>query len=253
MRKSLGEKRKQISDEQIETITHLYADFTSGEKVKIMSNESFGYMRVTVERPLRVKWCLNEAALANLEKSKAWKAWAKAGNTSTADETFGPNGDLGDIWQAVFDSDEDLKTALKGKPAGAVPEDVVKALVEAARMSDTDGVVVKDKKGNIQPDADLRDNENVPLPPIAVTWSADVAERLAAVEDRTAVDEYVEAEVHPYVPDAWVDFEKTKIGYEVPLSRHFYTYVPPRPLGEIDVEIKQLEAEIQALLREVAE
>ena len=61
------------------------------------------------------------------------------------------------------------------------------------------------------------------------------------------------AEVHPYVPDAWVDHAKTKVGYEIPLTRHFYKYVPPRPLAEIDAEIKQLEAEIQELLREVTE
>ena len=68
-----------------------------------------------------------------------------------------------------------------------------------------------------------------------------------------AVDDYMAAEVLPYVPDAWVDHGKTKIGYEIPLTRHFYKYVPPRPLAEIDAEIKALEAEIQSLLREVTE
>jgi type I restriction enzyme M protein len=67
------------------------------------------------------------------------------------------------------------------------------------------------------------------------------------------VDEYMESEVLPYVPDAWVDHDKTKIGYEIPLTRHFYHYVPPRPLREIDAEIKALETEIQELLREVTE
>ena len=100
---------------------------------------------------------------------------------------------------------------------------------------------------------DLRDNENVPLPEVSVPWVDDVTERLNTVEYRTAINDYVTAEVHPYVPDAWVDHDKTKIGYEIPLTRHFYKYVPPRPLAEIDAEIKQLEAEIQALLREVAE
>ncbi len=60
-------------------------------------------------------------------------------------------------------------------------------------------------------------------------------------------------EVLPYVSDAWVDHAKTKIGYEIPLTRHFYKYVPPRPLTEIDAEIKALEAGIQDLLREVTE
>ena len=70
---------------------------------------------------------------------------------------------------------------------------------------------------------------------------------------RTAVVDHLAAEVHPYVPDAWADHEKTKVGYEIPLTRHFYRYVPPRALAEIDAEIKQLEAEIQELLREVTE
>jgi type I restriction enzyme M protein len=86
-----------------------------------------------------------------------------------------------------------------------------------------------------------------------VKWNADVADRLATIEYRSAIDDYVTAEVHPYVPDAWVDYDKTKIGYEIPLTRHFYKYVPPRPLAEIDAEIRQLEDEIQELLREVAE
>jgi type I restriction enzyme M protein len=76
---------------------------------------------------------------------------------------------------------------------------------------------------------------------------------LTTIEYRSAVDDYMAAEVHPYVPDAWVDHTKTKIGYEIPLTRHFYKYVPPRPLAEIDAEIKQLEQEIQALLNEVTE
>ena len=67
------------------------------------------------------------------------------------------------------------------------------------------------------------------------------------------INAYIEAEVLPYVPDAWVDHSKTKIGYEIPLTRHFYKYEPPRPLEEIDAEIKALEAEIQELLAEVTE
>ena len=59
------------------------------------------------------------------------------------------------------------------------------------------------------------------------------------------------AEVLPYLPDAWVDHSRTKIGYEIPLNRHFYRYVPPRPLEEIDADIEALEAEIQRLLTEV--
>jgi type I restriction enzyme M protein len=88
---------------------------------------------------------------------------------------------------------------------------------------------------------------------VPVTYEADVTGRLATIEYRTAVADYVEAEVLPYVGDAWVDHARTKIGYEIPLTRYFYRYVPPRPLEEIDAEIKQLENEIQDLLREVTE
>lgn len=252
MRKSLGEKRKEISPAQVDEITRLYADFREGERVKIFPNEAFGFLRITVERPLRVKWRITDAALAGLEKSKAWKAWAKAGNTVSAADLFGPTGTLAHQWDVTHDTAESLHAALRTN-SGGVPADVLAALVDAARVSDADGVLVTDKKGNPQPDTDLRDNENVPLPAISVPWQAEVADRLATVEYRTAINDYVTAEVHPYVPDAWVDHDKTKVGYEIPLTRHFYKYVPPRPLAEIDAEIKQLEAEIQRLLADVTE
>ena len=112
--------------------------------------------------------------------------------------------------------------------------------------------MVADRKGNPEPDTDLRDQENVPLPPVPVSFEEDPTERFATLEYRAAVDDYMRDEVLPYVPDAWVDHDKTKVGYEIPLTRHFYKYVPPRPLEEIDAEIKALEEEIQGLLTEVA-
>jgi type I restriction enzyme M protein len=84
-------------------------------------------------------------------------------------------------------------------------------------------------------------------------WANDVTARLETDEYRRAVDQYVTVEVLPYVKDVWVDYDKTKIGYEVLLTRYFYRYIPPRPLAEIDAEIKALEVEIQALLSEVTE
>jgi type I restriction enzyme M protein len=127
-----------------------------------------------------------------------------------------------------------------------------KAILDAMRVRDADSPITMTAKGEPEPDADLRDTENVPLPCVPVSWAADPSERLASVDYRTAVADYLATEVLPYVPDAWVDHEKTRLGYEIPLTRHFYRYVPPRPLAEIDAEIKTLEAEIQELLREVA-
>ena len=91
----------------------------------------------------------------------------------------------------------------------------------------------------------------MPLPGAVEAFDADPSNRLASRPYRDAVDTYMAAEVHPYVPDAWVDHAKTKVGYEIPLTRQFYRYVAPRPLAEIDAEIAALEEEIQRLLREV--
>lgn len=96
----------------------------------------------------------------------------------------------------------------------------------------------------------FRDNENVPLPGPVERFDEDPTERLVSAPYWAAVETYMAAEVLPYVPDAWVDSTKAKIGYEIPLTRQFYRYLPPRPLAEIDAEIKALEDEIQRL-REV--
>ena len=117
----------------------------------------------------------------------------------------------------------------------------------AVAVTDPEAPVITKRKGEPEPDPDLRDNENVPLPEGGVRWEPDPSDRLASLEYRAAVDDYVAAEVQPYVPDAWVDHTKTRVGYEIPFTRHFYKYVPPRPLAEIDAEIKSLEGEIQTL------
>lgn len=111
--------------------------------------------------------------------------------------------------------------------------------------------MITDRKGNPQPDADLRDQQNVPLPPVAVRFEEDPTDRFTSIEYQTAIADYVRDEVAPYVPEAWVDRDKTKIGYEIPLTRHFYEYVLPRPLEESDADIKALEDEIQELLVKV--
>jgi type I restriction enzyme M protein len=82
-------------------------------------------------------------------------------------------------------------------------------------------------------------------------FEADPTERLRSPVHRTAISDYMAAEILPHVPDAWVDYDKTRLGYEVPLTRHFYRYQAPRSLDEIDAEIQALEAEIQALLEVV--
>jgi type I restriction enzyme M protein len=237
MRKGLGEKRKEISPDQIEEITRLYADFRESERVKIFPNEAFGYMHITVERPLRAEW--RPAEFPNRLAETGGEDWMSADESAItvalAKVPTQPN---------QKKTEAAIKRALPDLSARQL-----KALASLVRVpADT---VVTDANGQPEADPNLRDNENVPLPASPVRWEGDVTDRLTTIEYRTAVNDYLVAEIQPYVPDAWVDHNKTKIGYEIPLTRHFYKYVPPRSFAEIDAEIKQLETEIQGILREV--
>jgi type I restriction enzyme M protein len=239
MRKSLGEKRKQITDEGIAEIARLYGDLTDGEKVRILPNEAFGTQRITVERPLRLRWEVTEATLPAIETATGWTRLSDPERVALVDRLTGLAG--------VSTTDR----AEVASRLGPLPRAIEKAAWGVLAVRDPEAPVITDKKGRPEPDPDLRDNENVPLPGPVARFDEDPTERLATRPYRDAVDAYMAAEVHPYVPDAWVDHDKTKIGYEIPLTRQFYKYVPPRPLAEIDAEIKALEEEIQRLLREV--
>jgi type I restriction enzyme M protein len=242
MRKSLGNKRKEIGPEQIEEITRLYGSFAENEKIKIFRNEEFGYQRITVERPLRVRYAVTDETVELLASNKAY---AKLAPTDQARLTAALSG-----LQGFSTTDNREALASISRTLGKLDKGTEKAVLDAITVRDSDAPVVA-KKGKSEPDPDLRDNENVPLPVLSVTYETDPSERLASAEHRHAVEKYVTAEVLPYVPDAWIDHTKTKIGYEIPLARHFYRYQPPRPLAEIDAEIKQLENEIQELLGQV--
>ena len=106
-----------------------------------------------------------------------------------------------------------------------------KAVLSALGERDPEAAMCLDSKGNPEPDPDLRDTETVPLS-----------------ED---VDAYIAREVLPHVPDAWVVQSKAKVGYEIPLNRHFYVYEPLRPLEEIEADLQALEQEIAGLLSDV--
>lgn len=124
----------------------------------------------------------------------------------------------------------DLKRAAKAEEV-KFPPPILKAILNALGERDETAQICRDSKGNPEPDSDLRDCENVPL--------------------KEDIEEYMRREVLPYVSDVWVDKSKTKIGYEISFTRHFYEYVPPRPLKEIEREIKELEDEIRGMLEEV--
>jgi type I restriction enzyme M protein len=241
MRKSLGDKRKELSDGQIDEITRLYSDYAEGEKVKIFPNEAFGYQRTTVERPLRLRWEVTPETVERLAETKQWAKLTEA-EANKLTERIG-----------ALDGTSTTEREALAKKLGSVPRAVEKQLWDVLAVADPEAPVITNRKGETEPDPDLRDNENVPLPEVPVAWVDDVTARLETLEYRSAVEEYMVAEVLPYVPEAWVDHDKTKIGYEIPLTRHFYKYAPPRPLEEIDAEIMALETEIQELLTEVTD
>ncbi|NEA42994.1 class I SAM-dependent DNA methyltransferase [Streptomyces sp. SID11385] len=243
MRKSLGDKRKELGDgtngrpDHIADITRLYAEAVQVAKdpehplhgkVKVFANEDFGYQRITVERPLKLRFEVTEETLAALAQAKPVAKLERSEEFVTAVRTL-----LGSSWTTKSEAFIALKDAVVAAgltwPSGAP---FAKAVRETIGVRDPEGEVQK-IKGAAEPDTDLRDYENVPLG-----------------ED---VEDYLKREVHPHVPDAWIDHTKTKVGYEIPFTRHFYVYKPPRPLTEIDAELKSLEAEIQALLGEVTE
>ena len=235
MRKSLGDKRKMIDDQQIEEIKRIYleAPNIAGRpeqelhgKVKIFGNRDFGYHRITVERPIKLRFEVTEETLEAVQESKAFKRLIGPDLMVTVLRPL-----VGKTWTAKRDAWEAVRGAMVD--AGVVwptGQPFAKALREVIGVRDPDGEVQL-VKGEPEPDPELRDYENVPL------------------DDD--IDAYFEREVRPHVPDSWIDHEKTKVGYEIPFTRHFYVYKPPRPLAEIDAELKALEAEIQTLLGEV--
>jgi len=235
MRKSLGDKRKYLTKDQIKTITQLYAEALDAAqdaehpmhaKVKVFANEDFGYHRITVERPLKLRFEITEETLTELVASKPIQ---KATNAESLAHALKPL--VGQVWTTKREAWDVLRKTMAEAgapwPAGTPFQ---KTMREIVGVRDPEGEVQL-VKGNPEPDPELRDYENVPLD-----------------ED---IEEYLRREVLPHVPDAWIDHERTKIGYEIPFTRHFYVYKPPRPLAEIDAELEALESEIQILLAEV--
>ncbi|MGU5593271.1 type I restriction-modification system subunit M [Aeromonas sanarellii] len=233
MRKSLGSKRKQLSDEAIEEIVRLASRFEASPIAKIFPTTAFGYRRITVERPLKLAFYPQDAE--RLASLTADKGWAKLdGSLQSAILTA-----LGQFAEAKLLSRDKFKKQLT-KLLGEVklPAPAFKLLVSHLGEQDDAAEVCK-TKGEQEANADLRDNENVPLG-----------------ED---IYDYLKREVLPHVPDAWIDTSKTDpldgqvgiVGYEIPFNRHFYQYQPPRELAAIDADLDAVAKEIMQLLAEV--
>jgi type I restriction enzyme M protein len=247
MRKSLGEKRKEMSAGQIAEITRLYGSFEQGDRVKILPNEAFGFLRITVERPLRLRWEVTDETLAALRASLKLAKLGPERLVGLASALAKHQG------LSSTDRSQLSRRLTPILTAAGLSTPQQQAVWDALAVRDPEAPVVSNRRGEPEPDPDLRDQENVPLPKVTVRFEPDPTARLATLEYRTTVNDYMQTGVRPYVSDSWVDHTKTRIGYEMLVTRHFYRFVPPRSLDEIDSEIKAMEAEIQRLLREVTE
>ena len=268
MRKSLGNKRNQIGDgeenrpDQIAEITKIYGNYqhdetctfeTDGIKKqvivsKIFDNTDFGYNKTTVERPLRLNFQVSAERIAFLDDIRGFRKIAESNkkNETIRQEEIEAGtkrqqaikimlGDLGKATDGKLFKDrmaflKELK-AIDQKSGVRLSAPELKAVLEALGEKDETAEICRNAKGKPEADTDLSDTENVPL--------------------KENIDEYFKREVLPHVPDAWIDHSKTKVGYEIPLNRHFYRYEAPRALEAIAADVKELESEIVAMLAEI--
>jgi type I restriction enzyme M protein len=249
MRKSLGNKRNEIGDGQrgtpdhIAEIVRIYGEFAEGERCKIFDNSDFGYQRITVERPLRLNFHITPERIARVRESAAFQNLArskKKGEAALAEMEAGARlqtellAALESLAGQFIKNRERFRELLQGefaerglKVSNAVFNSVMTELSERDETAD----ICTDAAGEPEADAELRDYENVPL--------------------KEDIHEYFDREVKPHVADAWIDESKTRMGYEIPFTRYFYTFTPLRPLTAIETEIKELENEIQGMLEGV--
>jgi type I restriction enzyme M protein len=244
MRRSLGNKRNLIPENATKDITRIFGEMRENEISKIFDNADFGYQRITVERPLRLNFAINPERIAALQEVSAFRGLAtsrKKGSAGAAEAAEGKALQAAilsvldkakgkQVWQDRDAFSGHLKTLLS-RSGQKFPTLLFNAIITGLSERDETASPCM-KGGSPEPDADLRDTENVPL-----------------TED---IQTYFEREVLPHAPDAWIDHDKTRKGYEIPFTRHFYRFEPPRPLAEIDADLRRLSTEIQEMLREIA-
>lgn len=222
-KRSLGDKRRHMTEAQIAEVVRLYGQFEEGARSKIFDNADFGYTRVTIERPLRLRY-----QMTTDDKARFLDACPQLlDDVQAIDQSLGREPHLD--WAATWDRIEALLRK-RGSRWKATEQRLFRS-VFTQRDPKAEPVPAGGRAAGFEADADLRDFENVPL-----------------TED---VEAYFAREVQPHVPDAWMDRSKDKLGYEINFNRHFYVFTPPRGLTEIDVDLKAAEDEIVRLLRAV--
>jgi len=232
MRKSLGSKRQYITEDQINELVRLYGNFEHSAQSKIFPIDAFGYRRITVERPLRLNFQTHAERIAKVLEEKAIQKLDSVAQQQlkAALQTM----DASVLHRNREQFTKALKKALTAHSISlSAPE--LKALLNALSERDPEAEICT-TKGQPEADTGLRDNENVPL--------------------GDSVYEYFAREVIPHVADAWIDESKTDaqdgevgiVGFEIPFNRHFYVFQPPRPLVEIDRDLKACTDRIKQMI-----
>ena len=249
---------------------------------KIFDNQDFGYLKITVERPLRLNFTVNDERIDRVKGTAAFRdlvisrkrkvkkeieveiLLGEAAQTAIHAVLDGMKTGFSDRRvvkdRAAFETELDTAFEQADIPLDAKLRG---ALLGPGGLGEKDPTaeICRDRKGNPETDADLRDTENMPFPaaialPLPLDYEGkknkgkvDVALLLKQV--KAHCEAYLGAEVLPYRADAWIDHNKIKVGYEIPFNRHFYEYEPPRPLAEIEADIVALEQDIMAMLKAV--
>ena len=234
--KNEGNKRRIISDDQRRQIVDIYAAAENGELSRMLDYRTFGYRRIKVLRPLRMSLRINEDSIAKLQSEKAWAKFSVEQQATWEDAL---RAHLGAIHPFAWAETFAAEVAQASPVVGKVGKPFIKSLVNAFGERDPDGEPVREADGQLVPDPDLTDYENVPL--------------------TESIQGYFAREVLPHLPDAYIDEtfrddkdkEIGRVGYEINFNRFFYRYVQPDKLSDIDAELKQVEAEIAAMLSEV--
>jgi type I restriction enzyme M protein len=253
MRKSLGDKRNEISPEQIDEITRMYFENRNHNRVKIFESSEFGYRKVTIDRPLKVNFLTSEERIARLDEQKTFAGLSeskkkKDTQTKLLEEQEGKQlqesikkvlkGMRKELYRNFDAFEQDFDSAFK-KAGIKLTSPLKKAIMNALSERDETAEIVRNNKGEPEHDSELRDYEIVPL--------------------KEDIFQYLEREVKPHVPDAWInqkvrdekDGQIGKVGYEINFNKYFYKYEPPRDLDKIDADIQKLKKEIFILLEEV--
>ena len=226
MRKSLGDKRNEITEDNITNIVKSYINFEESPESKLFNNQDFAYTQVTIEQPLKLSIEVTEERLALLSDDKILSRMPPAEREKTLGifQEYIGKGNLNSR-DAFLDNLRKKFVSMGLK----FPKGIEKKAVSLFGIRSDEAESCKNAKGDLEPDPDLRATEKVP--------------------HNINLGEYLQKEVLPYVPNAWIDHSKNKIGYEIPFTRHFFKYVPPPSLAEIDQELKRVAEDIQTILK----